>query len=140
MEKFTQFKVHPISQEGGKGPLVTQVPSFLHHLFYFACVSMHVCIRVDTCVFRPKVDVSSLPESVSTLYIRAGSLTWIQILLIRLVSFLRGYPSSAGCVLGLQVRRYENPIFYVGTEDPHWGFYTSVVHALLTEPSSWASF
>lgn len=91
-------------------------------------------------MFRPKVDVSSLPESVSTFYIRAGSLTWIQILLIQLVSFLGGYPSSTCCVLGLQVRHYENPISYVGTEDPHRGFYTSMVHALLTEPSPWASF
>lgn len=92
MEKFTQFKVHCISQWGWKGPFFTQMPFFLQYPFFFACASMHVCICVDTCVFRPKVDVSSLPESVSTLYIKAGYLTWIQILVIRLISFLGGIP------------------------------------------------
>lgn len=79
---------------------------FHSQIFFFACVSKHVCVGAYRCVCMCTWRLMSDVFLNHSLYIKAGSLTWDQSLLIWVVSLpslLLGSPIYAFCILGLQV-------------------------------------
>lgn len=86
----------------------------MHEQIIFTCVG--VSSHANMFTWRPKFGVSCLPEWISILYFKAGSLTGAPCFLENLASLLQEFHVSASSAV-ITGDCHTHPAFYVGSKD-----------------------